>query len=280
MISRVGAHVSTAGGVFRGLEKAEMIGAGSIQIFGSSPRSWNRRVITDVEINEFLQRREKVLNGGNVYIHACYLINFGSMDTEAINRSMASLMSDLELADKIGACGVVVHPGTLKNGQNLTNMAMNIQKVIDGGMYKSKVLIENSAGGGSSVPRTLDEIAELVRLVDRGDAVGICIDTAHLWGFGIDISTSRKVDYFGKELEVKLRGLDVPIVHFNDSKARLGSLLDRHENIGSGQVGLEGLKAIANLGIFANSDFVLEVPGMDKTGPDKQNVDILRGLIK
>lgn len=280
MISRVGAHVSTAGGIFRGLEKAEMIGAGSIQIFGSSPRSWNRRVITDVEINEFLQWREKVLNGGNVYIHACYLINFGSTDTEAINRSMASLRSDLELADKIGACGVVVHPGTLKNGQNLTNMAMNIQKVIDGGMYKSKVLIENSAGGGSSVPRTLDEIAELVRLVDRGDAVGICIDTAHLWGFGIDISTSRKVDYFGKELEVKLRGQDVLIVHFNDSKALLGSLLDRHENIGSGQVGLEGLKAIANLGIFANSDFVLEVPGMDKTGPDKQNVDILRGLIK
>lgn len=280
MISRVGAHVSTAGGVFRGLEKAGIIGAGSIQIFGSSPRSWNRRKISETEIEDFLRLRQKLLGDGRVYIHACYLINFGSTNKEAVSRSSDSLSSDLKLADMIGASGVVVHPGTLKDGQTLEYMAKNIRKVIDEGSYKAKVLIENSAGGGSSVPTTLDQIAELVGLIDWSDAVGVCIDTAHLWGFGIDISTVEKVERFGKELESKLKGLSLPIVHMNDSKVRLGSLLDRHENLGDGQIGLEGLKAVVGLNVFANSDFILEVPGMDKSGPDKQNIDILSTLFE
>ncbi len=276
--SRVGGHVSTAGGLFRGVEKAESIGALVMQIFGSSPRSWARRNISDEEIEKFNQLREEK-RIAKVYIHACYLINFGSDNRESLERSRNSLLADLELADKINAYGVVVHPGSLKDGTNISDISENIKLVLENFEGKAKILIENSAGSGSSVPRTMDEVAEMVRLV--GDKrVEVCIDTAHLWGFGIDISTKEKVGQFAKELQDKLKGINIPIVHFNDSKARLGSLLDRHENIGYGQVGIEGLRAIATFENFSNSDFVLEVPGQERGGPDSENIQILQGLIK
>ncbi len=275
--SRVGGHVSTAGGLFRGIEKAESIGAEVMQIFGSSPRSWNRRAITDEEIEKFNTLREEKLIA-KVYIHACYLINFGSNLRESLKRSKNSLLADLELADKINAYGVVVHPGSLKDGTNISDISENIKLVLENFEGNAKILIENSAGGGSSVPRTIDEIAEMVRLVND-NRVEVCIDTAHLWGFGIDISTEEKVDKLAEELENKLSGVNVPIVHFNDSKARLGSLLDRHENIGNGQIGIEGLREIASHNYFKNSDLVLEVPGLFKNGPDSENIHILKDLI-
>ncbi len=277
-LTSVGGHVTTAGGLFRGVEKAESIGASVMQIFGSSPRSWTRRNITDEEIEKFNQlAKEKEIS--RIYIHACYLINFGSNLRESLERSRNSLIADLELADKINAYGVVVHPGSLKDGTRIDDISHNIKLVLENFEGKAKILIENSAGGGSSVPRTMDEVAEMVSLVGS-DRVEVCIDTAHLWGFGIDISTKEKVGEFGDELRGKLRGINIPIVHFNDSKARLGSLLDRHENIGLGQVGVEGLKAIAILENFSNSDLVLEVPGVDKSGPDSQNIQVLKELIK
>ncbi len=276
--SRVGGHVSTAGGLYRGVEKAESIGALVMQIFGSSPRSWNRRTITDEEIEKFNKLREEK-NIAKVYIHACYLINFGSNSRESLERSRNSLSADLELADKINAYGVVVHPGSLKDGTNISDISENIKLVLENFEGDAKILIENSAGGGSSVPRTIDEIAEMVRLVND-NRVEVCIDTAHLWGFGIDISTKEKVAKLAEELGVKLSGINVPIVHFNDSKARLGSLLDRHENIGNGQIGIDGLGEVVNINCFKNSDLVLEVPGLNKNGPDSENIQILKGLIK
>ena len=275
--SKVGAHVSTAGGLFYGVEKAKLIGASSIQIFGSSPRSWQRRAILAEEIEKFITAKDENLSG-RVYIHACYLINFGSTKSELVARSITSLAYDIELANKIGAYGVVVHPGSLKDGTTLADIAANIRNVL-GITTGAKVIVENSAGGGASVPRTMEEVCNLIKLIDNPRAQ-VCIDTAHLWGFGIDISTKEKVDEFGKELNDKLSGINVPIVHFNDSKVRLGSLLDRHENIGNGQVGITGLKAIANLKFFKESDLVLEVPGFERSGPDEENVTILRGLVE
>lgn len=273
---RVGGHVSTAGGLFRGVEKANLIGADSLQLFGSSPRSWIRRNISDEEVEKFLNAKKGFVFG-KVYIHACYLINFGSKNPDLTARSVKSLCDDLELANRIGAYGVVVHPGSLKSGSNLSNIATNIKQVLET-VAGAKVIVENSAGGGSSVPRTMEEIRDLIKLIDNPRAE-VCIDTAHLWGFGIDISTREKVKDFETELQKNLGEINIPIVHFNDSKARLGSLLDRHENIGAGQVGIDGLTAIANLEFLANSDFILEVPGQERSGPDKENIDILRGIL-
>ncbi len=275
--SKVGAHVSTAGGLFYGAEKAKLIGASSIQIFGSSPRSWQRRNITDDEIEKFLLAKKENLSG-RVYIHACYLINFGSTKSELVARSIESLTSDIELANKIGAYGVVVHPGSLKDGATLTDIAGNICDVLSV-TTGAKVIIENSAGGGASVPRTMDEVGDLIKLINNPRAE-VCIDTAHLWGYGIDISTQKKVEEFEKQLANTFGDIKIPIVHFNDSKVNLGSLRDRHENIGSGQVGTAGLKAIANLNFFKGSDLVLEVPGFERSGPDEENVTILRGLVE
>jgi len=274
--SRIGAHVSTAGGLYFGVEKAQLIGASAIQIFGSSPRSWQRRNITDDEIQKFIQAKKANITG-KVYIHACYLINFGSKNPDLVARSIKSLCDDLNLANSINAYGVVVHPGSLRDGTSLSDIAINIKKVLET-VPGAKVIIENSAGGGSTIPRTMREIKDLINLIDNPRAE-VCMDTAHLWGFGIDISTPKKVKDFEKELEHTLEDINVPIVHFNDSKVKLGSLLDRHENIGVGQIGLDGLRAIANLSFFKNTDFVLEVPGQERAGPDEENIMVLREIL-
>lgn len=276
----LGAHTSTAGGLLRGIEKAGLIGAEVIQIFGSSPRSWVRRAVSEAEIAEFREAfGDSSQFVGRVYIHACYLINFGSKKPELVAKSIESLLADLELADRIGAYGVVIHPGSLKDGTTLAEVALNIKQVLSLFSGKAKVIVENSAGGGTSVPRTVDEVVELVRFIDDL-RVEVCIDTAHLWGFGVDISAKMKVEELVYEIKTKLGEIKIPIVHFNDSKAKLGSLLDRHENIGLGQIGLEGLREMAKSEIFAGSDLVLEVPGLDGGGPDRQNMEVLKQLIK
>lgn len=273
---RVGAHVTTAGGLGKAIEKAAEIGAQTIQVFGSSPRSWTRRVITDDEAEKFRDLCRQELTG-RVYVHACYLINFGTKNPDNLDKSIHSLTSDLMLANKIGARGVVVHPGSVRDGSTISDIAANIRRALDM-VPDAKLIIENSAGGGSSKPGTITEIAELVYKIDS-HRVEVCLDTAHLWGFGIDISTPEANAQLEREISNVFGKIFIPIVHFNDSKASLGSLLDRHENIGEGQISSVGLASFASLEVFKDCDFVLEVPGQNRTGPDAWNIQKLKEIL-
>ena len=276
---RVGAHVSTQGGLDKAIDRAQAMGAETIQIFGGPPQMWRRRAYGDDETTAF-REKAAAADVGPVFLHAIYLISLVSDDPVAMERSQAALVADLELCPRIGAKGSIVHAGSHKGAgfeAILERVAAAVRRVLAATPRDSWLILENSAGMGGSVGAHFSELGAIIREV--GDPrVKVCLDTQHAFAMGYDLTSEDGLAAMVAEFKREI-GLDRLVAcHANDSKVPLGGVRDRHENIGEGHIGREGFRRVMSHPAFAKIPLILEVPGFGNTGPDKQNLDILKEI--
>lgn len=282
---KLGAHLSTAGGYHNALNKIVTIGGTCLQIFSSSPRSWSCTPPSDIQVQQFKELKEK-LKIDPVYFHACYLINLAN-DFQAAVSSRNSLIQDLQIAHDLGIKGVIIHLGSFK-GKDLEtslipgvsiydDLVLNIKSILKETPEDTLFIIENA--GNNKIGKDLAQIAAIIDMVES-DRIRVCLDTCHLYSAGYDLSTQKKLDNFLTSFET-LIGVDkLEVWHINDSKDPYNSGRDRHENIGEGTLSLEPFKLILNHKKLKHLPFIIEVPGFDDKGPDKQNLDILQSLLQ
>src|SRR5688500_94978 len=238
----IGAHVSTAGGLARAIERGVATKSDAIQIFNQSPRMWRPTNYSDADFAEF---REAIAGSriDSATIHAVYLINCASKEREIRAKSIASLTHALRVGDGIGAHGVVLHAGACK-GEPLAPSMRRAAKAIAAALSDSgscPVLLENTAGTQGPLGRDCDELAGLLAQRGGGLVVGMCLDSCHLWASGFEIRTAEALGEVVAEFDDKV-GLDrLRCLHLNDSKIPLGGNRDRHAVLGEGEIGERGL---------------------------------------
>lgn len=276
---RVGAHVSTQGGLDKAIDRAQAMGAETIQIFGGPPQMWRRRAYSNEETTAF-RERAAAAEIGPVFLHAIYLISLVSDDPVAIEKSQSSLVADLELCPRIGARGSIVHAGSHKGAgfDSILERAVEAtQRILAATPRESWLILENSAGMGGSVGAHFSELGAIIRKVDS-PRVKVCLDTQHAFAMGYDLISENGLTAAVAEFKREI-GLDRLVAcHANDSKVALGGVRDRHENIGKGEIGRDGFRRIMSHRAFAKVPFIIEVPGFGNHGPDKENVDILKEI--
>jgi deoxyribonuclease-4 len=272
-----GGHCS--GGVPRSLDRAAEIGANAVQLFVQSPRAW-RFPEHDPAVLAAFRARRRELGQEAVLVHALYLVNLATPNDELYEKSTETLRKTVETACAIEADAVVIHVGShLGAGfeSGLERAAGAIGRVLELCADDTWLLLENTAGAGGTIGRSVDELAALVDRLERHPRLGICLDTCHLFASGYDVTDADALDALLSELDARI-GLDrLRALHVNDSAAPLGSNRDRHANVGDGLMG-------ERLGVFLahprlqGLPAVLEVPGEDGHGPSADEVRKLREL--
>ncbi len=277
----IGAHVSTAGGLSKAIERGTDLGCESIQIFNQSPRMWRP---TKYGAEDFAGFREAMAASPveAVVIHAVYLINCATRDREMRVKSLDSLTHALRTGDGIGAAGVVLHPGAQKGEPHGPSMK-RAAKVIAAALKDSErcpLLLEQTAGHKGLLGRDFDETAELIELAGGGNRLGLCLDSCHLFVQGYDVTNVDSLSAIVDEADEKV-GLDrLRCLHVNDAAAPLGSNRDRHANLGKGEMGKQGLAAFLSEPRFEGLPATLETPGPNKKGPDRKEVTAAKRLRK
>ena len=277
---RLGAHLPLGNGMVRAVERASTIGAMALQVFADNPTAWRRRSDPPAELEAFRACLAS-LDVAPVAIHASYLINLGGPDPEFRDRSVGLLENELRVAPGFGARFVNVHVGSHK----LTGLEAGIERVgegvaralgaVDRAPDGAIIVLENSAGGGGGIGVTVAELAAVLEASSRHGSdpgrIGFCLDTAHLWGAGHDLRRPDGIDALLDEFDAQIGLERLALVHLNDSKAALGSRLDRHQHLGAGSIGELGLRHLLTTPRLAHVTYILETPGMDE-GYDEVNV--------
>ena len=275
----IGAHVSSAGGISKSIDRGLEIGCEAIQIFGSSARSWAFKPPAEREMAAFQERRAET-GMGAVFFHAIYLINLGSPNPDLVAKGIQSLVNYMTLAADIGADGVIFHPGSHK-GQGydqVFDQAVNaIRQVLDNTPEGPYLCLENMAGMGQHIGAKFEELGGILRAVDS-PRLRICLDTQHSFAAGYDLTTPQGVEAMIAQFDEAIGVDQLAAVHANDSKQLCGSGVDRHDNIGEGHIGEQGFAAIMGNPAFRDVPFFLEVPGFEGDGPDLENVQRLKRL--
>ena len=282
---RIGAQVRQTGGFLAGLRRGEEMGAEVVQLFPQNNRQWRPPARDQAVYGEY---REAVAGSGVVsatVCHAPYLINLISPDTETRKRSAESLVANLEAATALGAFGLVLHPGSHR-GIDPLSASRRIAEVLIAALDRVQtdrgtvcdVLLENTAGGGGTVGRSFEELAEVIRDACDDPRLGVCIDTQHLWASGVDYGTPARADRLVHRLEDEL-GLDrLRCLHLNDSKVPFGCNRDRHANLGEGDIGPKRLSVLLGHPALQGLPAVLEVPGIEGHGPGAADLALARRL--
>jgi deoxyribonuclease-4 len=275
----LGAHVSSSGGIHTAIDRAEGMGADSVQVFTQSPRTWRPTNHDPANFDRFKERRAETGIEG-VLCHALYLVNLASPNDDVYGKSVTALCNTVDVACAIEAEGVVFHVGSHQGAgmeAGLERVVDALRKVLDRCSETTWLLMENTAGAGGTIGRSIEELAVLVERLGAHPRLGVCLDCCHLYASGCDVTDRAGLDSVLDELDQEI-GLDrLRAVHVNDSKAPLGSNSDRHENIGEGLLG-------EKLGVFVGHPrlqglpAVLEVPGRDGKGPDADEVRKVKEL--
>ena len=278
---KLGKHVSIAGGIDKAITRATDIGCNSVQIFVNNPRGWKNSALGDELINNFKSSR-KTNKINPVVVHSIYLINLASPKKNLWEKSIQGLIDDYIRSDKIGAEYLVFHPGShTGSGEEKGTLRIidGLNKVLDETEGSTEILLENVAGAGTAIGKTIDELNEIMTKLNEPERVGFCIDTCHAFSAGYDVATKEGLDQLLAEIETG-PGLDkLKVLHLNDSKFELGTNKDRHAHIGEGYIGKEGFTEIINHPKLADKTFILETPWFDDLDHDP-DVDILKELRK
>ena len=279
---RIGAHMSTSGGVWTAVQRAVECGANTMQIFSSSPRTWKSGAVRPAD-TEKLNAARAEFDVHPLAIHASFLINLCSQTESIRASSVEAFRAEVQQALALDAEYLVVHTGSWKGltrDEGLRLAAQSIEKAIDGLPWqdsKLKVLIENAPGAEFALGSTLEQVAELVDRLRACAPVDVCLDTCHLYVAGYDIATPQGYDETMRLIESTVGCDAVRVWHCNDAKAALGSKLDRHEHIGEGMIGTEAFRRLLHDERFANAAFIAETPA-DEPGDNLRNVMALRVL--
>jgi len=282
--------MSVAGGLPRAVERAVVHRCGALQIFAKNANQWRGRELPRQEIREF---RAKVKAAGiwPVVSHASYLINVATGNRTLRKQSMEAMGDELDRAEALGLLGVVLHPGAYTVGSEAEGLTLIADALFEllrqRRRGKTMILLEHTAGQGTALGATFEQLASIIGKMNDHRRVGICLDTCHLLASGYDLCSpegyAATFTQFGR-----LIGFDrLRVFHMNDSKRPLGSRVDRHEHIGQGYLGLEPFRRIVNDPRFRDLPMLLETPKAEgkATGPiaidplDERNLNTLRGLM-
>ena len=274
-----GGHVG--GGIKAAPERAQEIGANALQLFAQSPRAW-RYPNHDPDVLASFGERTREAGIESVLIHAIYLCNFASPNDEIYGKSVSTLRSTVDTACAIGADGVVFHVGShLGSGfeAGLERAAPAIEQVLERCSDTTWLLIENSAGTGGTIGRSLEELAALVDRLGSHPRLGVCLDSCHLWASGYDITDEKVFAGLLEEFDDAI-GLDrLRALHVNDSQTPLGSNRDRHANLGDGLIA-DGLSVFLGHPRLQDLPAVVETEGQQGKGADEHEIKKLKQLWK
>jgi deoxyribonuclease-4 len=291
---RLGAHLPLATGMLKAVDRANEIGANAMQIFTDNPTAWKRRAEPPRELDAFRQRTRE-LDIRPISVHASYLVNLAGSNAESYERSIVMLAHELRQAPTFGARYVNVHIGShlgLGVAAGIERLGEGILRTITaadettggpaGPVTPAMLVLENSAGSGGGLGTSVEELASIAgRIAALGipdDRVGFCIDTAHAWGAGIDLASPSAIDDFIVAFGDRIGLGRLVLIHLNDSRSDRGSRTDRHEHLGAGQIGPEGLAHLLRHPRLAHVTYLLETPGMD-VGYDAINLARARDLV-
>jgi deoxyribonuclease-4 len=295
----IGPHLPLGAGLLKAADRAREIGATAVQVFTDNPTAWRRRREPPKTLAAF---RAKLAQAGigPIAVHAPYLINLCGGNEDFWHKSIASVANELRVGAQYGASFVVMHIGShrgfgrdegirrlvegMRRALDETNAPPETSDVTgegpgDGQVLMPMLVLENAPGSGDGIGASVEDLADIVSAAATAglpmERIGVCLDTAHLWAAGYEISTEKGVSNLVRRLD-ELMGRDrVAMLHLNDSKTAVGSHVDRHEHIGAGQMGQAGMAELLNHPWLATLPTYLETPGMD-TGYDKVNLDRVR----
>jgi deoxyribonuclease-4 len=283
---RFGAHLPLGTGMVKAVERAHEIGSEAIQVFSDNPTAWRRRSAPPRELPAFRERLE-AYGIEPVSIHASYLVNLAGPDPTFWERSVEILAHELRTGPGFAARFVNVHVGShrgagVRAGTN--RLAEGVDRAlaeVDHAEATPMIVLENSSGGGFGLGTTVEELAGIAdAIAARGIAeehIGFCLDAAHAWGAGYELSKPDVTDAFLTRFDREIGIRRLVMVHANDSKSELGSRTDRHEHVGAGQIGEAGMAHLLRHPLLAHATYIIETPGMDE-GYDAINLQRARDL--
>jgi deoxyribonuclease-4 len=277
---RIGGHVSIAGGLRKAVERQLAIGGNCGQMFFSGPSAWRASSPTEEDVEAF----RATAGAGDVapwIVHAIYLINLASEDERIWHGSIRSLQTYRALGARTGVLGIVVHTGSHRGAgleTVLPRVVAGLEAVLQDIEDGPRLLLEVCAGQGGTIGCSFGELGTIIQALGNDGRLGVCLDTCHVFAAGYDVATPDGVQRTLEEFEQEI-GLDrLVAIHANDSVYPLGSHRDRHANIGEGHIGDAGFAALLAQPALRDLPWVLEVPGVDRAGPNLENIIRLRNL--
>jgi deoxyribonuclease IV len=287
---RFGAHMSVAGGLPRAVERAVVHRCDAFQIFTKNASQWRGRPLLPAEVREF-RARVRAAGLSPVVSHASYLINLATTNATLHDQSMQAMGDELDRAEALGLLGVVLHPGCYTVGNEAEGLALIGESLLE--LLRARrrgttmVLLEQTAGQGTALGATFEQLASIIAKMDNHRRAGVCLDTCHLLASGYDIGSPEGYASTFKQFGRIIGFERLKVFHLNDSKRPLGSRVDRHEHIGQGCLGLEPFRRIVNDPRFHRLPMLLETPKTEGRSPtviqvdqlDARNLATLRGLM-
>ena len=277
----LGAHISVSGGLYQAFSRGESIGCTTMQIFTKSNRQWACKPLTQEEITAFKQAWKNSFIQ-DIVVHAAYLINIASANPDVVNKSSRALKEELLRCEQLGIPYLVLHPGSNKTSpkqESLTQIAKQLDEVIESAPGKSMILLETMAGQGSNLCSQFEELAIVYKALKNKHRVGICFDTCHAFAAGYDMQTKEAYENVWKLFDQTIGLKLLKVIHVNDSKKELGSRVDRHEHIGEGKIGSEAFSLLFNDKRFFSIPKILETP-KDDLSEDLKNMQKIVSLLR
>ncbi len=280
---RVGFHVSIAGGISNSVDNAKKIGCTAFQIFSRNPRGWAAKPLAPDDVQLFKSKLSASgIDKDAVIVHMPYLPNLSGPDGEFYTKSVETLAGEMQRCSALGIPYLVIHLGS-HMGKGQASGINQLVKAIETARSKLKagpvVLLENNAGQKNSIGGNFEELRMILDRLDGPKEFGVCTDTCHLFASGYDLRTKAEVDRTLDKFDNAVGLKELKFIHLNDSKGPLGSNLDRHEHIGLGMVGQEGLAAFLNHRAIRGLPVIMETPIDEKRG-EEQNLKAVLGLVK
>ncbi len=282
----IGAHVRGGGNLVGSLRAGEEIGVTSIQVFVQSPRAWKPTQYAPEVTAAFREAQREHPSITHTFVHATYLINLATGDPELYAKSVAALTHNLAVGRAMGASGVVLHLGSHRGAgfdEVVEPVAAALRRALDEAGdaplgVSCPILIENAAGAGGTVGRSLEEIERVIDAAGAPEGLGVCLDTQHLWASGVDYATPDGAEAVVEEVARRVGAARLACLHLNDSKVELGANRDRHANLGEGTIGA-ALESLVGHPAIRALPLLLEVPGAGG-GPRASDVAAARELVE
>lgn len=275
----LGAHVSIAGGIEKAFARGEAIGCTAIQIFTRNASRWQARPLADAEIEAFRSAQLKSPIG-YIAAHDSYLINLASPDPELRNKSIIAFTEELQRCARLGIGDLVMHPGAHTGAgpeAGLRTLIESFRSVLAEAPGEVRILLENTAGQGSSLGAKFSDLAEVMDRLPEGN-FGICLDSCHAFAAGYDLASPAGYASTMDEIDRLIGCERIALFHLNDSKKSLGARVDRHEHVGQGCIGCKGFHLLMRDRRFRAVPKIIETPGGEDHCHDLANLTLLRQL--
>jgi deoxyribonuclease-4 len=278
---RFGFHISIAGGFTKVVERAKARDCQTIQLFSRNPRGWKYYPLDKKEVEEF-RSSIKSTDLSPVFLHMPYLPNIASLKSKFYNRSIDSIAEDLKRADQLGAQYLIIHIGhRLESSEDeaIEAVSRGINQAFEKVRNSIILLMENTAGQGTEIGYKFEQIKKIIDQVMQKERMGVCLDTAHSFEAGYDLSNKEGLDRTLEKFDQTIGLKKLHLLHLNDSKTPLGSRKDRHWHIGEGYIGIGGFRYLINYPLLQHLPGIMETPRKD-TVEDLKNMKVIRSLVE